>query len=225
MARDENGRGVMVVYEVDTDELTRIALGDIGLSSPEGEIRPGYISGDGNTVVFPARADIFSGDRQIYAYSLVDDTYTVVSVDEQGEPDAGDFTQHKRPISDDGLVVVFVRGGDFYVAEIEPDPDTGLADAQVEVRLLPTHEDHLVYELSGNGRFLGYSTWTQNNIHRLDLTNDQDVLLDSDTADGSDLEVIDTPAVDNQGSVYYSVCDWTTGGFGLPTSCTLYRAQ
>ena len=98
--RDANTDGMVVVYDVDTDTSTLITLSSIGLTA-SGHIFPTpFVSGDGNTVVFTARADVFQPPRLVYAYNLIDDSFTVVSVDETGQPSSeeGSLSQQQSPV-------------------------------------------------------------------------------------------------------------------------------
>lgn len=213
--RDAASDGMMAVYQVDTGTTTLIDLSSIGLTA-DGEIRPGYISGDGNTVVFPARADVFQPPWQIYAYNLVDNTYIIVSVDDAGAPGSEDalFLDHMSPVTDDGRFVAFNRAGGVYLADRDPDGNGVLDDTPVEVRQLPAI-DVFAQELSGNGSYLGYITFAEDQIRRVDITNNQDLLIEADTNDSPHYA-----AVDDQGRVYYTICDWNQA---FPWPCTVYR--
>ncbi len=216
---------LLVVYEVGSGSTSLITLSTLGLPAT-GDISPGYLSGDGNTFTFTAREES-PGIWQVYAADLAAGTFRVLSVDEAGIPGAQSsfVAEQAASVSDDGRLVTFTTAAslvaadidtlfDLYVADRDADGNGVLDDTAVEVSLVPTSGDIFAYEMSGNGRFIGYNT-IQGEVRLADLTSGQDVLV------AADPDRQHRPAVDSLGRVYYSLCDFT---LPYPWPCTVYRS-
>lgn len=190
---DKNGFRDVFVWHAATDKIQTVSVGRNGIAA-DAESYEASVSGDGNLVAFTSAAGNISAiekgvsNNNVFIHDLLLDTTIMISIDPKAKKGGGG----SRPsISINGSRVAFYS----HAATLVSDDNNGLWDIFLwekksktlkRVSLTSDHKERnqgnesanriVAPSISGNGRYIAYSTTATNMVHD-DVNNFQDVFV------------------------------------------------